>query len=116
MFSVSSAIVTKSGKTVKEKPNIPHRNRSDFTYIKGSKPLLFDRKSYHQRSKVETVFSVIKRKYGSVLRNRSYATQQVELISKLIVYNLDRKINYLLLILGGCTKASIRKQFKYVLQ
>jgi len=38
--------------------------------------------NYHQRSKVETVFSVIKRKYGSVLRNRSYATQQVELIIK----------------------------------
>lgn len=57
--------------------------------------------NYHQRSKIETVFSVIKRRYGSVLRNRSYATQQVELISKLIAYNLDRKLNYLTLLIRG---------------
>lgn len=86
-------------------PNIPYRKISGLTYIKGSKPIKFIEATYHQRSKVETVFSVIKRKYGSVLRNRTYATQQVELISKLVVYNLDRKINYLLFILEGCTRA-----------
>jgi len=69
-------------------------------------------KKYHQRSKIETVFSAIKRKYGSVLRNKSFATQQAELISKLITYNLDRKLNYLLLIIEGCTKAHIGSIYK----
>ncbi|MBI2499440.1 hypothetical protein HYV88_04325 [Candidatus Woesearchaeota archaeon] len=50
---------------------------------------------------------VIKRKYGSVLRCRSFATQKAELISKLITYNLDRKLNYFLLIFRGCTRASM---------
>lgn len=77
-------------------PIIPVRRYHNFYgYIKQSKPI--DGKDYHQRSKVETVFSVIKRKYGSVLRNKTYATQQVELISKMIAYNLDRKLNYLCL-------------------
>ena len=80
-------------------PNIPYRKFSSKTHL-GRKRIAFNEQTYHQRSKVETVFSVIKRKYGSVLRNKSYATQQVELISKLITYNLDRQLNYLLLILG----------------
>jgi len=90
-------------------PNIPYRKRSGLTYIQGKKSIKFVEKTYHQRSKVETVFSVIKRKYGSVLRNRSCATQKVELISKLVTYNLDRKINYLLLIFKGCTRAIFNK-------
>ena len=85
-------------------PIIPLKNHTNFYgYIKQKKKI--NGKDYHQRSKVETVFSVIKRKYGSVLRCKSYATQQVELISKLVTYNLDRKLNYLLLILEGCTRA-----------
>ena len=80
-------------------PIIPVRRYHNFYgYIKQKKKI--NGKSYHQRSKVETVFSVIKRKYGSVLRCRSYATQQIEIISKLITYNLDRKLNYLLLNIG----------------
>ncbi|MBS3168189.1 IS5 family transposase [Candidatus Woesearchaeota archaeon] len=84
---------------LKATPNIPYRKFSSKNHLQGKKIIPFDESTYHQRSKVETVFSVIKRKYGSILRNKSYATQQVELISKLIVYNLDRKLNYLLLIL-----------------
>lgn len=49
-------------------------------------------KNYHQRSKVETIFSAIKRKYGSALKSRSFATQKKEVICKLIAYNLDRLI------------------------
>jgi len=56
---------------------------------------------------------VIKRKYGSVLRNKSFATQQVEIISKLIAYNLDRKLNYLLLIFGRVAPKPIKKKFIY---
>jgi len=81
-------------------PIIPVRHHTNFYgYIKNNRKI--DGKPYHQRSKVETVFSVIKRKYGSVLKCRSYATQNVELISKLITYNLDRHLNYLLLLIRG---------------
>ena len=89
-------------------PVIPVRNHTNFYgYFKSG--VKVDGKNYHQRSKVETIFSVIKRKYGSVLRNKSYATQRVELISKMITYNLDRRLNYLLLILEGCTRARFIK-------
>lgn len=95
---------------LKAMPNIPYRKCSGLTKLPGRFTSIgFNEKSYHQRSKVETVFSVIKRKYGSVLRNRSFATQKAELISKLIAYNLDRKLNYLLLIFKGCTRAYFRK-------
>ena len=46
---------------------------------------------YHQRSLVENVFFCIKQKYGSVLKNRTLANQNGEVISKLIAHNLDRK-------------------------
>ena len=54
-------------------PIIPVRMHTNF-YGYLNKKRKIDGKNYHQRSKVETVFSVIKRKYGSVLRNKSYAT------------------------------------------
>lgn len=92
---------------LKAVPIIPVRWHTNF-YGYLTKKKKISGKNYHQRSKVETIFSVIKRRYGSVLRNRSYATQKVELISKLITYNLDRKLNYLLLILEGCTRAIYR--------
>ncbi|HLC74011.1 MAG TPA: IS5 family transposase [Candidatus Nanoarchaeia archaeon] len=52
----------------------------------------FDEKIYHQRSKVESIFSSIKRKYGSCLKARNFSTQKKEVICKLIAYNLDRII------------------------
>ena len=52
----------------------------------------FDEKTYHQRSKVESIFSSIKRKYGSCLKARNFSSQKKEVICKLIAYNLDRAI------------------------
>jgi hypothetical protein len=59
----------------------------------------FNNKIYHQRSKVETIFSVIKRKYGSCLKARTFNTQKKEVLYKLITYNIDRIINFYLLTL-----------------
>ena len=73
-------------------PCIPRRRISRATYIQGRRKVKFDKELYKQRSKVETVFSVIKRKYGSIIRARSFIAQKVELISKLIAYNIDKKI------------------------
>ncbi|MBL7100533.1 MAG: IS5 family transposase [Nanoarchaeota archaeon] len=60
----------------------------------------FDEKTYHQRSKAETIFSVIKRKYGSCLKARNFNTQKKEVLCKLIAYNIDRIINFYLLLKG----------------
>ena len=59
----------------------------------------FDEKMYHQRSKVETIFSVIKKKYGSCLKARTFYSQKKEIMCKLIAYNLDRlyKIIYVIM-------------------
>lgn len=50
----------------------------------------FDHKEYTQRNKPETVFSVVKNCYGSKLRSRSLFMQRVEILLKLIAYNLRR--------------------------
>ncbi len=72
-------------------PIIPVRRHSNFYgYLKQYKKI--DGSDYHQRSKVETVFSMIKRRYGSVLLGKSDSTQKVELITKLIAHNIDRQI------------------------
>ena len=89
---------------LKAVPIIPVRNHTNFYgYFKHGRKI--DGSIYHQRSKVETIFSVIKRKYGSVLRARSFVTQKVEIIGKLIAYNLDRKLRQILIFFGGCTRA-----------
>jgi transposase len=50
----------------------------------------FDRERYGQRNKVETVFSVIKRRFGDDIKSRLYRNQVKELKLKCIVYSVDR--------------------------
>jgi len=86
----------------KAKPYIPFRSisgRDGHYQQKADK--IFDKKIYNKRLIVENIFFCIKQKYGSVLRNRTNATQKVELISKLIAHNVDRMQHYFLLIYGG---------------
>lgn len=52
----------------------------------------FDDKEYHQRSKVETIFSVIKRVFGSMLRSRMFYTRKLELLFRILVYNTRRVV------------------------
>jgi transposase len=52
----------------------------------------FDQTRYHQRNKVETVFSVIKRKFGESLKARKFQAQIKELKIKLILYNISKII------------------------
>ncbi len=51
-----------------------------------------DMDRYHQRSLVETVFSVIKRKFGSVVYSRTERIQIKEVQLLNFVYNIDRRI------------------------
>ena len=55
----------------------------------------FDEEKYHQRNKVETVFSVMKRKFGEALKARIYRLQVKEIKIKVILYNLSRLISTL---------------------
>jgi len=49
-------------------------------------------KIYGQRAITESVFSSLKRKYGSKLRARKYKTQKMELLFKILSYNIERAI------------------------
>lgn len=52
----------------------------------------FDQIRYHQRNKIETVFSILKRKFGEALKARKFQEQIKELKIKLILYNLSKII------------------------
>jgi len=72
---------------------IPVRNRKrkqiSGHYRRGMK-LWFDTDQYHQRNKVETVFSVMKRKFGESLKARKFRLQVKEIKIKVILYNITR--------------------------
>lgn len=48
----------------------------------------------HQRSKIESVFSAIKRRYGSTLRSRTLSSRRRELFLRVLAYNV-RQLLYL---------------------
>ena len=77
---------------MKSYPQIPYRITSGKNYEKVGVPFKFHKQIYHQRSKVETVFSVIKRKYGNFILSKTFESQKKELIFRLIAYNVDRKL------------------------
>ena len=47
---------------------------------------------YNKRNIVETTFSVVKRKFGEILRVRKFYNQVNETKIKLIVYNINKKV------------------------
>jgi len=72
---------------------IPVRNRKRKRisgYYRRRIAQSFDEDKYHQRNKVETVFSVLKRKFGEALKARKYRLQIKEIKIKVILYNLSR--------------------------
>jgi hypothetical protein len=74
---------------------VPVRNRKRKRisgYYRRQLALSFDDEKYHQRNKVETVFSVLKRKFGDSLKARIYQLQIKEIKIKVILYNLSRMI------------------------
>jgi hypothetical protein len=77
---------------------IPVRNRKRKRisgYYRRRLAHAFDEEKYHQRNKVETVFSVLKRKFGEALKARIYRLQIKEIKIKVILYNLSRMITTL---------------------
>ncbi|MEM3064873.1 MAG: IS5 family transposase [Candidatus Nitrosotenuis sp.] len=60
----------------------------------------FDWESYHQRSKIETIFSVIKRMLDEYVMSRHILTQNREVMCRIIAYNCYRITRNCLVILG----------------
>ena len=71
---------------------IPHFLQRYFrTHLSSEAWILeFDEELYHNRNMVETMFSVLKRRYGEEVKARKYWNQVKELKIKLIGYNLGR--------------------------
>lgn len=62
----------------------------------------YDEKLYHQRSKIETIFSVIKRKYLATVKGKSALTKKREGMQKVLTYNVDRLCKIISKIILGC--------------
>ncbi len=71
----------------------------------------FPWKTYHQRSKVETVFSVIKRMFGDNVMSRNLVTQNREMTYRIMAYNLYRINRDYVLILDVFYMAIIIQKF-----
>jgi IS5 family transposase len=82
-----------------KRPLIKHREFA--SYDKGANARM-DRALYHRRSLVETVISVLKRKYGAGVSSRVWWRQFRELVAMCLVYNVERavKLGVALLALG----------------
>ncbi len=50
----------------------------------------FDYGEYLQRNKIETLNSMIKKRFGSKIKSRNVKMQKVELFGRVIAYNIDR--------------------------
>lgn len=86
-------------RNVRAQPNIPKRKTTGSNYL----TRMYDEKTYHQRSIAETVFSVIKRLFGSWVRATKIKMQRLEIGYKCLAYNIRRQvINFNSCKLGGC--------------
>lgn len=50
----------------------------------------FDESLYHHRNKTETIFSVIKRKFGSEIKSYNDTMREKELLYRVLAYNCHR--------------------------
>ena len=50
----------------------------------------FPQKLYNKRSIIESIFSVIKRKFGQMIYSKKFKTQKNEILFRTVAYNVDR--------------------------
>ncbi|MCS3924834.1 transposase, partial [Methanosalsum natronophilum] len=55
-------------------------------------------KLYHSRNLVETMFSVLKRKYGEEIKSRKYRNQVKEVKCKILIHNIERYNSFTIII------------------
>jgi IS5 family transposase len=68
---------------------IKHR---EFTGLDRAHNARLDDEIYAKRAKVETVFSVLKRRFGKTVRARSWFGQFREMLCRCVAYNVDRSL------------------------
>ncbi|MEM3241922.1 MAG: IS5/IS1182 family transposase, partial [Conexivisphaerales archaeon] len=68
-------------------------------------------KKYHQRSMVETIFSVIKRTMGDEIRSVKTVAQNNEMRAKIIGYNAARIVDMASSLFGGFLQSLISTTF-----
>ena len=56
------------------------------------KRFVLKKEKYHQRSKIETIFSVVKRVFGEIIYAKNWLMQKKEMLLRLITYNLYRLV------------------------
>jgi hypothetical protein len=69
----------------------------------------FETALYTQRELTESIFSSLKRKYGSKLRARKFKTQKIELLCRILSYNIERAIKSVIQILC-CARAFLQSR------
>ena len=70
--------------------NVPKHRRSG-RYRKETFDV-FDYGEYLQRNKIETVNSMFKKRFGSNVKSRKDKLQKVEILTRVIAYNIDRML------------------------
>jgi len=73
----------------------------------------YSKKKYHQRSKDETIFSVVKRTMGDEVRSVKTKAQNNEMRLKIISYNAARISSLTYSLLRGFLQSHLSKEFKY---
>ncbi len=58
----------------------------------------FDKERYRERNKVETAFSVLKRRFGEELKARKYWYLVKEIMSKVILHNLTKAVQAVVIV------------------
>jgi len=53
----------------------------------------FPRETYNKRSVIESIFSAIKRKFGSLVYAKKFKAQKNEVLFRVMAYNVDRLVN-----------------------
>ena len=72
-----------------KRPLIKHREFKPYDKAANAR---MDQELYHRRSLVETVISVLKRKYGATVSSRVWWRQFRELVAMCVVYNVERAL------------------------
>jgi predicted enzyme involved in methoxymalonyl-ACP biosynthesis len=75
---------------------------------------VFDKKLYHNRNLVETMLSVLKRKYDEEIRAKRYRNQLNEVKFKLLVHNLDRYVKVILVVKMRFSTEPLSLYFKVI--
>jgi IS5 family transposase len=94
---------------MKIRPLIKHREFKPYDKAANAR---MDKSLYHRRSLLESVNSVVKRKYGSWVRSRAWGRQFREIVAKHLIYNIERALNslaFLFLYLGIIFKLAGRR-------